>query len=1719
MKDLAAPHSTMTVYGENDEIIAVVPNSLLSYSYRGENGEWASATMLSDGLIHAVIGRPDEEEMYLVDPIGHHAEDLDEHTMGLLSREAPHGMVVTRTSDHIVPEEGKGATCGYVKDELQVDGSRLMVPGPKESVASHTRRLLAVERWTNCFPNEELKRLLSMGVALDVGFFRARAGGTLAGAQQAISSTFSDMNLVYVTQMNVQLQLAESIIKTSTGGDSWNEDKNAGGCKDINSKLEEFSSWSSGRAPHGLWHLYTDCYGPFGTVGLAWVGSICRPGVAAGVSSWTNSFWLVVAHEIGHNFGAGHSFELGQGSTGGIMDYGDGLLDGEFQFNTRYRKTEMCSQITTSLQRANRQTCWSFEPSDVDYKWIEGGFGPCDATCDGGKSTQTLTCVVDTVPEDLSPTPFSNCEDRNLPRPQTSQDCNTEPCDVQWTEGPLGQCNKPCGNGVATRSVTCQRIINGGLVTVADARCDNIAGGKPETDIACNTQACVDVNYFPSPWTQCTKPCGTGTQTRTVQCRDNGGNSVIEQQCIDKGLERPPEQQECNTDPCQNYRWLTEEFSECSRECGGGTRTRGVTCVGNDEQPVQDLFCTNQKPKRIEPCNEERCPQYRWKALPFNNCNVTCGGGFQYREVECHDFSTVPTTKLNNETDCVLRAGGRPGEENRCNQHPCPTYHWELGIFSVCDAVCGGGERSRTVECVIDGTLDSVVSDSFCSENAAGEPTPKPPVTVACNTPLCQPSQWVAGLYGGCSAGCGGGVRQRLVQCVNLQNQVLDDAECGSNAGIKPAETEPCNMAACPGRWVVGEWSACSKPCEGGDRTRFVDCVSVATGESTTGCPGPQPSAASTCNPQTCPQFAVQEWGACDAVCGEGFRRREIDCVDFKGNELPLQSCQGAPTTEEPCQDAPCPHWHRDAWGPCDKVCGTGQQERGLVCRLPHDGEFLGAEAPDDSLCPGETPDVTQPCGTDACPDLYWLLNWGSCSRECALPTAIGEQSASAICVNAAGQQQANSTVCGPQPPLTRACNTEACPVYEWHYAEENEEDEENRGFGECDRFCGGGYQYRDLRCLDVSTTFRWQVERENCERSAANRKPLERRRCNTARDICGVNGVCHRDGWCDCDPGYAGLTCDVVPNVRAVDTTARNYGGGGVPQGETVVVTWQTTGNISTVNIGLNRGVWRFPEYVAEGVPNTGRTLWTVDPTVEPGNDYSIEVFFTPEFRASSGGFAVADPCLYKNCGRFGQCLISDEGLPTCVCFAGWEGPTCAVSPCAQSHCSTANSNCTNLDGICDCFDGWVGSACTMPASEGCDTPSQLDYCRNGGIKTVVEGVEDGDACGVCQCFDNWGGDRCTKCQLNCKKGRPNADCSACECQYGWTGDNCDCRYIVGTATLSERGGTGVDMLWVDNTRETARYGRTIEKDVAGSIGVEADRVVAQWVRKSKGRSKTAVRFWLTEACTSTLADETNFFRGNAAQSPSLEATLEGAQRRLLQEDGTTADRTFFLTSVAQRFDEAEEECKLSSGHVASIRSEAENAIVRALVPPGEVVWIGLLDPSGDNNKYVWLDSTRFRLNDANFYQNWGPGQPNEPNQQYVVMDSNGDWYDEENLARKFVCVATTVNGEIVRPEPTLEDNTNILVERYRDRRSSLYRGLQTHKLVKLDIDNPHAKGSKVGLAIGLTFLFLFLFGVGGFVYYKKVHKGEDLFEENPLDTMRDKMSSLRGGPSVNSV
>ena len=64
-----------------------------------------------------------------------------------------------------------------------------------------------------------------------------------------------------------------------------------------------------------------------------------------------------------------------------------------------------------------------------------------------------------------------------------------------------------------------------------------------------------------------------------------------------------------------SYAWNTGSWGTCSASCGGGTQTRSVTCLRNDGQTVADSLCTKyagSKPAASQQCNTQSCAECRY---------------------------------------------------------------------------------------------------------------------------------------------------------------------------------------------------------------------------------------------------------------------------------------------------------------------------------------------------------------------------------------------------------------------------------------------------------------------------------------------------------------------------------------------------------------------------------------------------------------------------------------------------------------------------------------------------------------------------------------------------------------------------------------------------------------------------------------------------------------------------------------------------------------------------------------------------------------------------------------------------------------------------------------------------------------------------------------------------------------------------------------------------
>eukprot|EP00808_Paulinella_micropora_P018541 g73828.t1 len=342
-------------------------------------------------------------------------------------------------------------------DTLPADGAgpqaaarrRLLQPGPTMPQG--------LAEWTDCWTGQSsgAGKTLTIGLAADYGFYAA-TGGDDAEVLAMLNLMIAITNLVYEEQMRVRLAVAKTAIyaQPTTGKKAmdWNRAYPCG--YTIQDALDSITYFRRNLEPYsaGIWHLLTDCFRPVKnqatTVGLAYIAALCNPSHGTGVTTYQGDrTWLTFAHEVGHNFGAHHSFERGQGTTGGIMDYGDGRYQGLYQFHP-CRRGEMCSEIQSAIMTSHKGLCWVEANTSADqfkYKWF-GAWTPCTQICGvapqpEGVQQQRLVCVDATG----TAVPSSRCSNNNKAKLAAEiRPCNRIPCSPEvCTNCTPGTC---CGN-------------------------------------------------------------------------------------------------------------------------------------------------------------------------------------------------------------------------------------------------------------------------------------------------------------------------------------------------------------------------------------------------------------------------------------------------------------------------------------------------------------------------------------------------------------------------------------------------------------------------------------------------------------------------------------------------------------------------------------------------------------------------------------------------------------------------------------------------------------------------------------------------------------------------------------------------------------------------------------------------------------------------------------------------------------------------------------------------------------------------------------------------------------------------------------------------------------------------------------------------------------------------------------------------------------------------
>uniref|UniRef100_A0A3P9MW48 Thrombospondin type-1 domain-containing protein 7A n=1 Tax=Poecilia reticulata TaxID=8081 RepID=A0A3P9MW48_POERE len=606
--------------------------------------------------------------------------------------------------------------------------------------------------------------------------------------------------------------------------------------------------------------------------------------------------------------------------------------------------TTLHTNCDQAQRPSNQRNCFRVCDWHKDlYDWQLGAWNECvpvsartfgaarQFMCSGGEEGIQTREVGCTLKADGSPAEDAICEYFE-PKPRLEQACLI-PCpqDCVVTEySPWTSCSKTCGTGLRNR-------VRSVLVPplFGGAGCPNLTEFQ-----SCKPGACVGPEGLYSlrvgPWTPCVLP-----QTRTArQAKRRKGKG---QGLRERGGVKDPETRELIQKKRSRNRLNRQESPFWDIQVG--YQTREVACIHRNGSRCK--LCSRLKsnlPLTIQSCVLPKdCQVTEW--TDWSSCSKACADpesprGTRTRRRQVLQFSVgegVECPVLEETESCEPPGGSVP---------PCASYTWRTTEWSDCrvDVLLSQQDRRRT--------------------NMTGL--------------------------------CGGGLQTREVYCVQANAELLKYL---NNLKEKDKASRPMENQLCTGP-IPNRSQLCQIPCP-------IDCEVSPWGAW-------GPCIFENCNDQT-------------GKKGFKLRKRQITNEPTGG----LGSCPHL-VEAMPCDEPSCYKWQLVSLDRCipddGKQCGPGTQLPQVQC-INSNGELV-----DRSLCSSsavlEPVSCEVPCARD-CVLSDWTP-WSTCSQTCSSKTVEGKQMRTrSILAYNAGE---GGSLCPNSSALqeVRNCNEHACIVYHW---------------------------------------------------------------------------------------------------------------------------------------------------------------------------------------------------------------------------------------------------------------------------------------------------------------------------------------------------------------------------------------------------------------------------------------------------------------------------------------------------------------------------------------------------------------------------------------------------------------------------------------------------------------------------------------------------------------
>ncbi|CEP19600.1 hypothetical protein [Parasitella parasitica] len=552
---------------------------------------WARIVVRND--IKHDLGHPLFEGAFTVYGDTHHVKLRDNYQLTKRSDDAELAhheahMVMYRDSDtvlkQVAADSHSGGECGF--DSLTHINKRsynplaladfdansnFAVKNSYHDIFGNSGTLLSKRAPAGC-PTSQ--RVLYMGAAADCTYVKYYQSAD--NARMQIINDWNSVSSVYSSTFNVGIGLINITIMDSacptTPATATNWNQACSTSYSISARLSDFSQWRGriGDDGAGLWHLMTNC-ATGAEVGIAWMSQVCNTGSirssstgeytsGTGVSSIIRDEWKVVAHEIGHGFGAIHDCTAQNcpcsGSSCGCCPYSSSQCDagGKYFMNPTSNASSdafsPCSISTICSSMSDFTSCLEAPGSrnTTSLQQCGNGIKETGEDCDtGGQDSaccDPATCKfkAGAVCDDFNDLCCNNCQIR--PANYTCRPASTE-CDVaEVCSGTSGDCPedkyKPdltdCSNGLKCASGQCtsrdrQCVSRGSSMNISKA-----CGANSSCAVICQSPgSAMSCYHFPGYFVDGT-PCGIGGTCKSGSC-DNSNFASNAKNWIDSHLQ------------------------------------------------------------------------------------------------------------------------------------------------------------------------------------------------------------------------------------------------------------------------------------------------------------------------------------------------------------------------------------------------------------------------------------------------------------------------------------------------------------------------------------------------------------------------------------------------------------------------------------------------------------------------------------------------------------------------------------------------------------------------------------------------------------------------------------------------------------------------------------------------------------------------------------------------------------------------------------------------------------------------------------------------------------------------------------------------------------------------------------------------------------------------------------------------------------------------------